>query len=207
MRAARAWQDWQGAKFARFGDNMRQVAVTEGDKVATEMKFGFSTNGYGVGYLVAKIDAVTDKAIDALVADYAKRFTLDAALRKGGKQHDALRYGARIELGMRAFLDEGGFKGFTTTFEDLVGLRQLPGLAVQPQHHRIGHDLTIPRATRSRLRALSSVSCHSPSGSESMVMPPPVPRCSHPSSIQNVRIATFRSPRRRSASTQPTAPQ
>ena len=131
MRAARAWQDWQGAKFARFGDNMRQVAVTEGDKVATEMKFGFSTNGYGVGYLVAKIDAVTDKAIDALVADYAKRFTLAPALRKGGKEHDALRYGARIELGMRAFLDEGGFKGFTTTFEDLVGLRQLPGLAVQ----------------------------------------------------------------------------
>jgi len=133
MRAARAWQDWQGAKFARFGDNMRQVAVTEGDKVAAEMRFGFATNGYGVGDLVAKISdaAIDEKSIDALCAEYEKRYAVAKALRKGGARHDSLRYSARIELGLRAFLEEGEFKGFTTTFEDLHGLRQLPGLAVQ----------------------------------------------------------------------------
>jgi len=131
MRAARAWQDWQGGKFCRFGDNMRQVAVTEGDKVAAEMKFGFATNGYGVGDLVAKMAAVADKEIDALVAEYADRYAVAKSLRKGGAQHDALRYSARIEIGLRAFLEAGDFKGFTTTFEDLHGLKQLPGLAPQ----------------------------------------------------------------------------
>ena len=131
MRAARAWQDWQGGKFCRFGDNMRQVAVTEGDKVATEMRFGFSTNGYGVGDLVAKMDVVSDKSIDALVADYADQYAVAKELRKGGARHDSLRYSARIELGLRAFLEEGEFKGFTTTFEDLHGLKQLPGMAPQ----------------------------------------------------------------------------
>jgi len=131
MSAARAWQDWQGGKFCRFGDNMRQVAVTEGDKVAAEMKFGFSTNGYGVGDLVAKMKTVSDKAIDALVADYADQYAIVKELRKGGSRHDALRYSARIELGLRAFLEEGDFKGFTTTFEDLHGLEQLPGMAPQ----------------------------------------------------------------------------
>jgi len=131
MRAARAWQDWQGGKFCRFGDNMRQVAVTEGDKVAAEMKFGFATNGYGVGDLVAKMDAVPDKEIDALVAEYADQYAVAKALRKGGAQHDSLRYSARIEIGLRAFLEAGDFKGFTTTFEDLHGLKQLPGLAPQ----------------------------------------------------------------------------
>ena len=131
MRAARAWQDWQGGRFCRFGDNMRQVAVTEGDKVATEMKFGFSTNGYGVGDLVARMKTVTDKAIDALVADYAEQYSIVKDLRKGGTRHDALRYSARIELGLRAFLEEGQFKGFTTTFEDLHGLDQLPGMTPQ----------------------------------------------------------------------------
>jgi len=133
MRAARAWHDWQGAKFCRFGDNMRQVAVTEGDKVAAEMRFGFATNGYGIGDLVAKISdiAIHSKKIDALCADYETRYTVAPELRMGGARHESLRYGARIELGLRAFLKEGGFKGFTTTFEDLHGLRQLPGLAVQ----------------------------------------------------------------------------
>jgi len=131
MRAARAWQDWQGGKFCRFGDNMRQVAVTEGDKVASEMKFGFATNGYGVGDLVAKMDAVSNKSIDALVADYADQYAVAKELRKGGARHDSLRYSARIELGLRAFLEEGDFKGFTTTFEDLHGLKQLPGMAPQ----------------------------------------------------------------------------
>jgi L-arabinose isomerase len=131
MRAARAWQDWQGARFVRFGDNMRQVAVTEGDKVATEMKFGFAVNGYGIGDLVAKVDAVSASAIDALVADYAATYTLAKALRAGGARHEELRYSARLELGMRTFLEEVGAKGYTDTFEDLHGLRQLPGMASQ----------------------------------------------------------------------------
>ena len=133
MRAARAWHDLQGAKFARFGDNMRQVAVTEGDKVSAEMRFGFAVNGYGVGDLVAKISdaAIDNRAINRLCGEYEDRYRVAKELRKSGARHDALRYGARIELGLRAFLEEGGFKGFTTTFEDLHGLRQLPGLAVQ----------------------------------------------------------------------------
>lgn len=133
VRAARAWHDWQGAKFARFGDNMRQVAVTEGDKVGAELRFGFAVNGYGIGDLVEKVSAagIDDARIDALCADYEKAYRVAPTLRRGGRRHDALRYGARIELGLRAFLEEGGFKGFTTTFQDLHGLRQLPGLAVQ----------------------------------------------------------------------------
>jgi len=131
MRAARAWHDWQGAKFARFGDNMRQVAVTEGDKIAAEVRFGFSVNGYGVGELVRHVDAVSDSAITALCGEYAARYRVAAPLRKGGARHASLRYGARLELGIRSFLETGGFKGFTTTFEDLHGLKQLPGLAVQ----------------------------------------------------------------------------
>jgi len=133
MRAARAWHDWQGAKFVRFGDNMRQVAVTEGDKVAAEMRFGFATNGHGIGDLVAKMSdlAIDPKAVDKLCAEYEARYAVAKALRRGGPRHDALRYGARLELGLRTFLEEGGAKGFTTTFEDLHGLRQLPGLAVQ----------------------------------------------------------------------------
>lgn len=131
MRAARAWHDWQGARFVRFGDNMRQVAVTEGDKVAAELRFGFATNGHGVGDLVAKVNAVKETDITALCAEYEKTYRVVPALKKGGRRHDELRYGARLELGMRAFLEEGGFKGYTDTFEDLQGLRQLPGLASQ----------------------------------------------------------------------------
>jgi L-arabinose isomerase len=131
MRAARAWQDWQGAKFARFGDNMRQVAVTEGDKVAAEIKLGFSVNGYGIGELVRYVNDASAAAISGLCAEYEQRYRVAAPLRKGGARHESLRYSARLELGMRAFLQDGGFKGFTTTFEDLHGLKQLPGLPVQ----------------------------------------------------------------------------
>lgn len=131
MRAARAWHDWQGAKFCRFGDNMRYVAVTEGDKVGAEMRFGFSVNGYGVGDLVARVNDVSARAIDKLCAEYEDQFAVAKELRKGGARHEALRYSARLEAGLRTFLEEGGFKGFTTTFEDLHGLRQLPGMAVQ----------------------------------------------------------------------------
>jgi L-arabinose isomerase len=131
MRAASAWFDAQGAKFARFGDNMREVAVTEGDKVEAQIQLGYSVNGYGVGDLVKAVNAVPDAKIDALLAEYEASYTMEASLKKNGDKRSELKEAARIELGMRAFLEEGGFKGFTTTFEDLNGLKQLPGLAVQ----------------------------------------------------------------------------
>ena len=130
-RAAHAWHDWQGAKFARFGDNMRNVSVTDGDKVAAEQRFGFSVNGYGVGDLVAVVNAVTDSRIDALLTEYDAQYEVAPELQAGGSSRSALRYSARLELGIKDFLAAGGFKGFTTTFEDLHGLEQLPGFAVQ----------------------------------------------------------------------------
>ena len=131
MRAVQAWHDLQGAKVVRFGDNMRQVAVTEGDKVSAEMKFGFATNTHGVGDLVEQVNAIADKTINVLCADYEKHYAVAPALRKGGKRHEDLRYSARLELGMRAFLETVGAVAFTDTFEDLHGLRQLPGMATQ----------------------------------------------------------------------------
>jgi L-arabinose isomerase len=131
LRAASGWHDWQGAKFCRFGDNMRQVAVTEGDKVEAEIKFGYSVNGFGMGDLVKVINAISDSAIDKLTSEYEQRYTVGTSLRKGGDKHQALREAAKIELGLRTFLEEGNFKGFTDTFEDLHGLVQLPGIAVQ----------------------------------------------------------------------------
>jgi L-arabinose isomerase len=131
MRVARAWQDLQGARFARFGDNMRRVAVTEGDKVSAETRFGYSVDGYGVGDLVAEISEVPEAAVTRLCLEYGERYTVARELRTKGGRHQSLRDAARIELGLRAFLKRGDFKGFTTTFEDLHGLRQLPGLAVQ----------------------------------------------------------------------------
>jgi L-arabinose isomerase len=130
-RAAAGWHDLQGAKFARFGDNMRNVAVTEGDKVAAEARFGFAVNGWGVGDLVKCVNEVSDSSITSLCKEYEARYAVAGELRTGGARHQSLRDGARIELGIRAFLEAGGFKGFTTTFEDLHGLTQLPGLAVQ----------------------------------------------------------------------------
>lgn len=131
LRAAAGWFDWQGAKFARIGDNMREVAVTEGDKVEAELQFGYSVNGYGVGDLVAFVNQVSDAAVDKLVAEYAEVYKLGATLVKGAAQHASLRDAAKIELGLRAFLEDGNFKGFTDTFQDLHGLVQLPGIAVQ----------------------------------------------------------------------------
>jgi L-arabinose isomerase len=131
MRAAAGWHDWQGGKFCRFGDNMRQVAVTEGDKVEAEIQFGYSVNGYGVGDLVKIINNVSDDAVTKLIADYEAQYNVIAALRKGGDKAQSLREAAKIEIGLRTFLQEGNFKGFTDTFEDLHGLVQLPGIAVQ----------------------------------------------------------------------------
>src|SRR5580658_5904902 len=113
-RAAAAWHDWQGAKFCRFGDNMREVAVTEGDKVAAQMQFGFSVNGYGVGDLVARIRGFSDAEVEKLVQEYRDTYVITA-------EHDqpqALLDAARIELGLRAFLEDGEFAAFTDTFED-----------------------------------------------------------------------------------------
>ena len=130
-RGAAAWADLQGARIARFGDNMRDVAVTEGDKVAAEIAFGYSVNGYGMGDVVARIEEVTDDEVDRLVAEYADRYTVAPALMPGGDRHGALRYAARQEAALRAFLEDGRFVAFTDTFENLHGLDQLPGLAVQ----------------------------------------------------------------------------
>ncbi|MFX3681328.1 MAG: L-arabinose isomerase [bacterium] len=131
MRAVRGWTDLQGAKFVRFGDNMRQVAVTDGDKVSAEMQLGFSVNTHGVGDLVAAVNKIKTSAVSALCADYEKTYKLAPALKKGGKKHESLRYNAKLELGLRAFLEAGDFKGYTNTFEDLHGLKQLPGLPTQ----------------------------------------------------------------------------
>jgi len=130
-RAAAAWQETGRIKVARFGDNMRSVAVTEGDKVAAQAQFGYSVNGYGVGDLVAVVNAVSDGEIDALAAEYEMAYRMSADLRAGGERHAAIREAARIEIGLAQFLSDGGFTAFTTTFEDLHGLAQLPGLAVQ----------------------------------------------------------------------------
>ena len=131
MRAACAWQDAQGAKVARFGDNMRDVAVTEGDKVEAQIRLGYSVYGYGVGDLVEYVNSVTEAEVDRLVSEYEDRYVVAADLRREGDQRQSLREAARIESGMRAFLENGHFKAFTTTFEDLHGLAQLPGLAAQ----------------------------------------------------------------------------
>lgn len=131
QRVAAAWHDAQGAKFARFGDNMREVAVTEGNKVSAQMQFGYSVNGFGVGDLVAKVNGVSDTAVSDLIHTYEASYTVAPKLQPDGAQRQSLHDAARIELGIRAFLEEGGFKGFTTTFEDLHGLRQLPGIAAQ----------------------------------------------------------------------------
>jgi L-arabinose isomerase len=130
-RAACAWHDAQGAKFARFGDNMREVAVTEGDKVNAQMRLGYSVNGYGVSDLVRYVNEVSEAELDRLIQEYDDQYEVAPSLRPGGEQHSSLREGGRIELGLRHFLEAGSFKGFTTTFEDLHGLAQLPGLGVQ----------------------------------------------------------------------------
>lgn len=130
-RAAAGWNDWQGAKFARFGDNMRYVAVTEGDKVEAELKFGFSTNTYGIGDLVAVINQVNDQEVNELLDEYEASYHMSNELRRGGTKHQSVYEAAKIEIGLRKFLTSGGFKGFSDTFEDLHGMIQLPGIAVQ----------------------------------------------------------------------------
>jgi L-arabinose isomerase len=130
-RAAAAWHDWQGAKFCRLGDNMRDVAVTEGDKVAAQIRFGYAVNGYGVGDLVTYVNEVSDRKITDLIEEYEADYKMAPKLRVGGAMRASVREAARIEAGLRAFLTDTACKGFTDTFEDLHGLAQLPGIAVQ----------------------------------------------------------------------------
>lgn len=131
LRAACGWHDWQNARFCRFGDNMREVAVTEGDKVEAEIKFGYSVNGYGIGDLVNVINETSEQEIAQLTQEYEDSYNVAKSLRKGGDRYNELREAAKIEVGLKRFLTNGNFKGFTDTFEDLNGLVQLPGIAVQ----------------------------------------------------------------------------
>jgi L-arabinose isomerase len=130
-RAACAWQDAQVMKVARFGDNMREVAVTEGDKVEAQLRLGYAVYGYGVGDLVAAVNSVNDSEVAELLHVYEAEYQLTPSLQQGGQNRTSLINAAKIEIGMRKFLEAGNFKAFTTTFEDLHGLPQLPGLAVQ----------------------------------------------------------------------------
>jgi L-arabinose isomerase len=130
-RAATAAAALRTMRVVRFGDNMRDVAVTEGDKVEAEIRLGVSVNTYGVNDLVAVVDAVSDAEVDALVVEYEDTYAVAPELRRGAERHESLRYGARVEAGLRHFLQAGGYTAFTSNFEDLGGLRQLPGLGVQ----------------------------------------------------------------------------
>jgi L-arabinose isomerase len=130
-RAACGWAEAQTLSVARFGDNMREVAVTEGDKVEAEIRLGFSANGFGVGDLVAAIPGPTAGSVEQLLSDYEASYLVADELRAGGSRRGSLVEAARIEAGLRAFLDGHGCAAFTDTFEDLHGLPQLPGIAAQ----------------------------------------------------------------------------
>lgn len=131
IRVAAAIYDSRRMKVARFGDNMREVAVTEGDKVAAQIRFGYAVNGYAMGDLVKSVDAVSDAEIAQLIEEYEATYTLSPVVQKNGDKRQHLIDAARIELGIKHFLVNGNFGAFTTTFENLYGLSQLPGLAVQ----------------------------------------------------------------------------
>ncbi|WP_105567020.1 L-arabinose isomerase [Microbacterium halophytorum] len=131
QRAAAGLAAARSMKLARFGDNMRFVAVTEGDKTEAELRLGVQVNTWGVNELAEAVARATEAEVDALVAEYEELYEVVPELRKGGERHQSLRDGAAIEIGLRSFLEEGGFGAFTTSFEDLGELKQLPGLAVQ----------------------------------------------------------------------------
>lgn len=130
-RVCAAVADSRQMRVVRFGDNMRNVAVTEGNKVLAESVFGYAVDGFGLGDLVEHVEAGRDSDISRLIREYEDRYEMDPDLCSDGAYQYALRSAAKIELGLRSFLLEEGFTAFTTTFEDLHGLEQLPGLAVQ----------------------------------------------------------------------------
>lgn len=168
-RSGAAWQDWQSLKVARFGDNMRDVAVTEGDKVAAQIKLGFSVSGYGVGDLVKVVNEIPETDVSHLVDEYLESYQVMPELLKSGARHASLREGARIELGMRAFLESGNFNAFTTTFEDLNGLAQLPGMAVQRlMADGYGFGAEGDWKTAALLRAMKVMSAGMPKGTSFM---------------------------------------
>ncbi len=131
MRVAAAWADAQDMRIIRFGDQMNNVAVTDGDKVEAEMRLGYHVDYYPIADLVAVQDQVTDAEIDALVAEYEKEYDLAPNCQAGGKDREQVRNAAREEIALRRFLEAKGAKAFTTNFDDLAGVDQLPGLACQ----------------------------------------------------------------------------
>jgi L-arabinose isomerase len=168
-RAAAGWNDLQGAKFLRFGDNMRQVAVTEGDKVEAEIKFGYSVNTYGVGDLIESIRSVSDMELNLLLDEYEQQYNIASELKKGNKRNESLREAARIESGIKKMLLAGNFKGFTDTFEDLHGLKQLPGIATQRlMHAGFGFAAEGDWKTAALLRAIKTMASGLPGGNSFM---------------------------------------
>ena len=131
MRGAAARHASQQLKVARFGDNMREVAVTEGDKVAAQIQFGYAVNSWGVGDLVEVINQVSDGDVNALIDEYESQYRFSAVAAVNGEKRQNVLDAARIELGMKRFLDDEGCRAFTTNFQTLHGMTQLPGLAVQ----------------------------------------------------------------------------
>ena len=130
-RAALGWAESRSLKIARFGDNMRQVAVTEGDKVAAQIQFGYEVHAYSLADLVAVVDAVSDSDIISQLDLYRQDYEIAPAVFTDDYALQMLKNEARLELGMRTFLEKGGFKAFTNCFENLAGLTGLPGLATQ----------------------------------------------------------------------------
>ena len=131
MRVAAAWADAQDMRIIRFGDQMNNVAVTDGDKVEAEMRLGYHVDYYPIADLVAVQDQVTDAEVDALVAEYEKEYDLAPNCQAGGKDRRQVRNAAREEIALRRFLEAKGAKAFTSNFDDLAGVDQLPGLACQ----------------------------------------------------------------------------
>ena len=130
-RVASAHHDTKSGKVARIGDNMREVAVTEGDKVEAQIKFGYSVNGYGVGDLIEYIKMVSDAEMKNLIDEYESTYFISDELKFDGAKRRSLEDAARIEIGLGNFMKEGNFTSFTDTFENLHGLTQLPGIAAQ----------------------------------------------------------------------------
>ena len=156
MRQAVSKQDTRHLKVCRFGDNMREVAVTDGDKVAAQIKFGFSVNTWAVGDLVQVVNAISDGEINALIDEYESTYTMTAATQVHGEKRQNVLEAARIELGMKRFLEQGGFHAFTTTFEDLHGLKQLPGLAVQRLMQQMGLAFACERVEKLNVRLFAA---------------------------------------------------
>ncbi|MCH0466984.1 L-arabinose isomerase, partial [Enterococcus faecium] len=131
MDVAVAYNESFGIKVARFGDNMRNVGVTEGDKVEAQIQFGWTVDYFGIGDLVQVIDRVSDEEVDQLFEEYKELYTFDYGDYEEKTWEEHVKVQAQQEIGIRRFLEEGGYNAFTTNFEDLYGMKQLPGLAVQ----------------------------------------------------------------------------